>query len=190
MIRRIANYRDRLTQMKNTLALCSILALVPLSSQAKINHSAKISLGQSSDKDATQLSRKLTELGVSSYQDASASDVLAVNGDVTITNGSACNNGHRSYDVNLNVLDGEGHVSKQIHLDDGNECSQISPAQQLSALLDKWGASTLDGTCGLGHCWRKINLMRCAHFQARRSQSAFDSCTVELSSAPPSFSAR
>lgn len=140
------------------------------------------SYAESDDTDATQLMQTLKSLGISGYSVANgAIQTIQLKGSVTITNGAACDNGHRTYDVDLTEVDANGKTIRTYDIDHSNGCQKPSAAENFNDLLDRWGGSTLDGDCGLGHCWYTIRSITCTHYGATSYAKAIDSCSVELS---------
>lgn len=166
--------------MKTAIFLASILGF-SVSAQAKIFVSSIVSHGESTDDEATQLTSMLQSLGVKSHKNG-GSDETKVTGKITITNGAACDNGHYTYNIDLNEIDENGKTVQTISLDGSNGCTQPSSAEKLSTLLDTWGGNTLELDCGAGHCWESIDTIDCQHFEAQKASPAFDSCDVRLSS--------
>src|SRR4051794_1984037 len=165
--------------MKSVLA---IAAFLPFMAHASITVSALHSLADSTDIEATQLTQKLKSLGAKGYTDPSGHASVSLKGEITLTGGAGCDNGHNTYHITLVELNADGKELQTFDVDDSNGCEQPSQAEKFNALLGKWGGETVQDDCGLGHCWKKIDSIQCKNFPSSKASEGFDSCDVEMSS--------
>lgn len=168
--------------MKQLLAFA--LALSPLTTLAATPSDIELSYhsvsGFSSGKSAVEMIQALRAAGVKPQVVRDSERYEIANGQITMTNGAACDNGRRTYQITFDVVDTEQRVLQKVDLNDSDVC-KLSRAEKLAKLLDKWGAEKLAGDCGLGHCWTRIDSISCSRSLAKPGQ---DLCSVSTSDGP------
>ncbi len=135
--------------------------------------------------DAIEFTAVLKKLGVQSYNSSTYEFYSIDKGFVTVTNGAACQDGTRTYDITLDVADIDGKVVQQLKIDDSGTCTQAdSRAKLLYDLLQKAGGDKLQGECGLGHCWSTITGIDCSHNSNSKADPKYvDTCDISQNSA-------
>lgn len=171
---------NRLSSLFAAALTLAAIALAPRVSAAAIDLKARVSVGESLDQDATALVAALTEAGVRGYETGGAR-ALRATGKVTVTNGAACENGRKTYSVELSELNEADAQIRKWSLDERDGCARPSQAERFSSLMDRWGGRLLEDDCGVGHCWKKIEEIDCRRFPAQNGRGGFDSCRVVMS---------
>ncbi len=164
--------------MKKLIALVAFIA--PLAAQAKIAVYAQVTYSESTEVEATQLTKTLKTLGSIGYTDKYGYERMHIRGDITVTNGAACDNGHQTYSINLTSLGEDNQELGTVTLDK-NSCTKLTSPAKFYALMQQWGGNILMGDCGAGHCWQKIDNIECTHYKGDARTKPFDSCSVSLS---------
>jgi hypothetical protein len=148
---------------------------------AKVDVTAMVSHGFSTEVESTDLINLLRSNGIKGYVDSSKHESLKLKGKITQVNGAVCDNGQFTYHVELTELDEKDKEVQQLDIND-QDCSGNSVSKRINDVLNNWGGGILEGDCGMGHCWSTIRSIECTHFDADKIGPAFDSCDVLMSS--------